>query len=159
MIWIKYVFLCRSSFKNSQKRQKTISIPHWYRYGLSKNEQSKFGLIPGKIGGHELASKAVLDQHTTPNFSFSTWNITSFQHVPNCVKESILLSGWLLVLSGWCCCYVLCSYMHVLCSDIYAMFQFVGFNSIRCSFKNKKVNPPLPSTFQKFRVLIALYKN
>ena len=46
MIWVKYVFLCRSSFKNSQKRQKTISIPHWYRYGLSKNEQSKFGLIP-----------------------------------------------------------------------------------------------------------------
>ena len=45
------MFLCRSSFKNSQKRQKTISIPHWYRYGLSKNEQSKFGLIPGGGGG------------------------------------------------------------------------------------------------------------
>ena len=46
MIWVKYVFLCRSSFKNSQKRQKTISIPHWYRYGLSKNEQSKFETPP-----------------------------------------------------------------------------------------------------------------
>ena len=40
------MFLCRDSFKNSQKRQETISIPHWYipvytyRYGLSKNEQS-----------------------------------------------------------------------------------------------------------------------
>ena len=46
MIWVKYVLLSWSSFIYSQKRQKTISIPHWYRYGLSKNEQSKFGLIP-----------------------------------------------------------------------------------------------------------------
>ena len=45
------MFLCRRSLKNSQKRRKTISIPHWYRYGLSKNEQSKFETPPTPKGG------------------------------------------------------------------------------------------------------------
>ena len=35
--------------KTAKNNKKTISIPHWY--GLSKNEQSKFGLIPPGGGG------------------------------------------------------------------------------------------------------------
>ena len=50
------MFLCRSSFKNSQKRQKTISIPHWYRYGLSKNEQSKFETPPQCLAEQKIIS-------------------------------------------------------------------------------------------------------
>ena len=32
--------------KKKPKTKKTISIPRWYRYGLSKNEQSKFEIEP-----------------------------------------------------------------------------------------------------------------
>ena len=38
--------LATGSTRVPTKRQKIISIPHWYRYGLSKKEQSKFETPP-----------------------------------------------------------------------------------------------------------------
>ena len=50
-IWMINAFLWRFFLKKKTKTKKTISIPRWYRYGLSKNEQSKFEIEPLKVGG------------------------------------------------------------------------------------------------------------